>query len=176
MKEKVILVDENDKEVGSLEKMAAHLNGGRKHRAFSVLVFNNKHELMLQQRALSKYHCGGMWTNTCCSHPRLNEETEAAAHRRLMEEMGIDCELKEVFSFNYEAKVNNELTENEFDHVFIGNFNDEPKINKDEAEAWKWISIAELEKEVRQNPEKFTVWFKVILLGLLENKIFKKLI
>lgn len=176
MKEKVILVDKDDKELGTLEKMAAHRNGGTKHRAFSVLVFNNKNELMLQQRAFSKYHCGGLWTNTCCSHPRPNETTEAAAHRRLMEEMGFDCELKEVFSFNYEAKVNNELTENEYDHVFLGKFNEEPKINKDEAESWKWISITDLETEVRQNPEKFTVWFKVILLGLLENEIFKKLI
>lgn len=173
MAEQVILVDEQDKQLGTLEKMAAHLNGGTKHRAFSVLIFNDKNELMLQQRAISKYHCGGLWTNTCCSHPRPGEQTEAAAHRRLMEEMGFDCELKEVFGFNYEARVNNELTENEYDHVFMGKYNEEAKINRDEAENWKWISMTDLEKEVRQNPEKFTVWFKVILLGLLENKIFK---
>lgn len=171
MTEQVILVDEQDKQLGTLEKMAAHLNGGTKHRAFSVLIFNNKNELMLQQRALSKYHCGGQWTNTCCSHPRPDETTEAAAYRRLMEEMGFDCELKETFAFNYETKVNNELTENEYDHVFMGKYNLEPRINKDEAESWKWISIKDLESEINQKPDLFTVWFKIILLGLLEKKI-----
>ena len=171
MEEKVILVDKNDNQLGILEKMAAHLNGGTKHRAFSVLIFNDKNELMLQQRAISKYHCGGLWTNTCCSHPRLNETTESAAHRRLMEEMGFDCELKEIFSFNYEAKVNNELTENEYDHVFIGKYNLEPKLNMSEAENWKWISISDLETEIKQKPDLFTVWFKIIFSTLREKKI-----
>ncbi len=163
MTENVILVDDNDNQIGVEEKIAAHQNGGKRHRAFSILIFNDKNELMLQQRALSKYHCGGLWTNTCCSHPRPGEETEAAAHRRLQEEMGFDCELREKFSFNYTAPLDHDLTENEHDHVFVGNYNLEPKINKEEAESWKWISMIELNKDVLENPDKYTFWFKVIL-------------
>jgi len=162
MEEKVILVDKNDKEKGSAEKMEAHKNGGQKHRAFSVLIFNNKGEVMLQQRAMSKYHCGGMWTNTCCSHPFPGEDVEAGAHRRLKEEMGFDTELAKIMEFNYEAKVNNELSENEYDHVFVGEYNEEPVLNKNEAMEWKWITKKDLDKDMTENQDKYTVWFRII--------------
>jgi isopentenyl-diphosphate delta-isomerase len=160
--EQVVLVDENDKEIGTEEKMAAHQNGGKRHRAFSILIFNDKNELMLQQRAFSKYHAGGLWTNTCCSHPRPGESTVAAAHRRLIEEMGFDTELKEIFSFKYQVKLDHNLTENEYDHFFIGKYNLEPKINKEEAEAWKWITEENLNRDIKANLLKYTFWFKEI--------------
>lgn len=159
----VILVDDQDNELGVEEKIAAHENGGKRHRAFSILIFNDKNELMLQQRALNKYHCGGLWTNTCCSHPRPGEKTEAAAHRRLQEEMGFNCNILEKFSFNYTAPLDHDLTENEHDHVFVGYYNQEPIINKDEVESWKWISMEDLYKDVSKNPNNYTFWFKVIL-------------
>jgi isopentenyl-diphosphate delta-isomerase len=163
MNEFVILVDDQDKEIGIEEKIAAHQNGGKRHRAFSILIFNNKGELMLQQRAFKKYHCGGLWTNTCCSHPRPGEEILSAAHRRLQEEMGFDCELKEIFEFNYTAPLDHDLTENEHDHVFVGYYDLEPNINPLEAESWKWISIADLNEDIKNNPQNYTFWFKVIL-------------
>ncbi len=162
MEERVILVDKNDNEIGSAEKMEAHRNGGKKHRAFSVVIFNDKGETMLQQRAMEKYHCGGMWTNTCCSHPRIGENTKDAAHRRLFEEMGFDTELKEIFAFNYTAKVNNELTENEYDHVFIGQYNQNPNINEDEVMDWRWIDKNSLNTEMIKHPKMYTEWFKII--------------
>ena len=159
----VILVDDLDKEIGVEEKITAHQNGGKKHRAFSVLIFNDKNELMLQQRALNKYHCGGLWTNTCCGHPRPGEETEAAACRRLKEEMGFDCIMEEKFSFNYTVPLDHDLTENECDHVFVGHYNQKPEINREEAKSWKWISVEELKKDLIKNPQNYTFWFKVIL-------------
>jgi len=162
MKETVILVDDFDKEIGTEEKIKAHQNGGKRHRAFSVLIFNDNDELMLQQRAISKYHCGGLWTNTCCSHPKPEEKTEEAAHRRLLEEMGFDCKLQEKFCFKYSAPLDHDLTENEYDHVFVGYYNLEPKINREEAESWKWIAKQDLNKDIELNPEKYTPWFKII--------------
>ncbi|MEI8067540.1 MAG: isopentenyl-diphosphate Delta-isomerase [Candidatus Shapirobacteria bacterium] len=162
MNENVILVNDSDQEIGVEEKIEAHRNGGKRHRAFSILIFNDKDELMLQQRAFSKYHCGGLWTNTCCSHPRPGEKTEDAAHRRLVEEMGFDVELMEKFSFNYIAPLDHDLTENEHDHVFVGYYNLEPKINPDEVESWKWISKADLNKDIESNPQNYTFWFKRI--------------
>ena len=158
--EKVILIDKNDMPTGTMEKMEAHEKGVL-HRAFSIFIFNEKGELMLQQRALSKYHSPGLWTNTCCSHPREGEKTIDAAHRRLIEEMGFDCEIKEVFSFTYKADVGQGLTENEFDHVYIGKFDDDPKINPDEVNDWKFVSMEEIRKDMKLSPEQYTVWFRI---------------
>ncbi len=127
--EEVILVDENDNELGKEEKLKAHKEG-KLHRCFSILIFNSKEELLIQKRAKNKYHSGGLWANTCCSHPKPGEDTEIAAHRRLKEEFGFDCELKQLFNFTYKKTFDNGLTENEFDHVFIGITNSEPIPNK----------------------------------------------
>jgi len=162
IQEMVILVDEHDKEIGLMEKQEAHIKG-LLHRAFSVMVFNGKGEMLLQQRALSKYHSGGLWTNTCCSHPRQGETTEQAAHRRLQEEMGFDCELKLHQTFIYKAPFDNGLTEHELDHVFVGTYNQDPHINPEEVNDFHWISLSELDQQLRNQPEKFTVWFKMIM-------------
>jgi isopentenyl-diphosphate delta-isomerase len=155
----VILVDKNDKEVGIGEKIKTHQEG-KLHRAFSIFVFNSNGELLLQKRAKSKYHCGGMWSNTCCSHPRPGESVEKAVHRRLKEEMGFDCELKEIFSFTYKVKFDDNFFEHEYDHVFIGNFDGKPNPNPEEVGEWKWISIEELKKDIRKNPDSYTYWLK----------------
>ena len=162
MEDQVILVDNDDQEVGKVEKMAVH-EKGLLHRAFSVLVFNSKGELLLQQRAKSKYHCGGLWTNTCCSHPRPGETILKAAGRRLFEEMGIRCELEEIFSFSYRIEFPNGLTENEFDHVLIGKSDDQPKPDPKEVEQWRWVSLKALRTEIRKNPEIYTYWFKILI-------------
>lgn len=167
MIEEVILVDKNDKEIGSEEKIKAH-RAGKLHRAFSILVFNSNKELLLQKRQKAKYHCGGLWTNTCCSHPRLGETLQKAIHRRLKEEMGFDCQLKKAFSFIYKAEFDNGLTENEYDHVFIGKFDGQPKPNPDEVDSCKWILINELKKDINKNPQKYTPWLKVIIGEYLE--------
>lgn len=168
MVEEVILVDEQDREVGFMEKMEAH-EKALLHRAFSVFVFNSKGELMIHQRAFEKYHSGGLWTNTCCSHPRKNETIEQAAHRRLMEEMGFDCELKEVFSFIYKAELDQGLTEHELDHVLIGEFEGTPNLNPDEVAAWKFISLDDLQADVENNPDVYTVWFKIALKEVIDH-------
>ncbi|MBU4141770.1 isopentenyl-diphosphate Delta-isomerase [Patescibacteria group bacterium] len=160
MEEKIILVDKNDCEIGLGEKLKVHQEG-KLHRAFSIFVFNSKGKLMLQQRAKSKYHSGGLWTNTCCSHPRAGEKIESAAHRRLKEEMGFDCEVKEIFSFIYKAKLDHGLWEYEFDHIFAGKFDGEPKINPEEADGWKWTELSDLKKDILKNPKNYTVWFKI---------------
>lgn len=159
MKKEIILVDKNDKQIGIGEKMQVHKEG-LLHRAFSVFIFNNKNELLLQKRAKSKYHCGGLWTNTCCSHPKPNEDTTSAAHARLVEEMGFDCPIKEIFSFMYKAKFNNNLYEHEFDHVFFGNYDKNPIPKKLEVEDWKWIDLNTLKKDLQINPDNYTFWFK----------------
>lgn len=163
----IILVDEKDNEVGTGEKMQVH-QAGLLHRCFSIFIFNSKGELLLQKRAKSKYHSGGLWSNTCCSHPRPNQNLKEEAKRRLKEEMGIDCDLKEIFSFIYKAKLGN-LIEYEFDHVFFGKFDGNPKPNKREVEDWKWINPKELKKDIKENPQKYTFWFKKIL-----NKVLNK--
>jgi len=159
--EYVILVDENDQEIGSMEKQEAH-EKGLLHRAFSVFVFNENKELLLQQRALTKYHSAGLWTNTCCSHPRIGETIEQAAHRRLTEEMGFDCELITKTSFIYKAAFENGLTEHEFDHVLVGNFNGEISFNPTEVKNFKWINLEELQIDLLQNNQNYTAWFKII--------------
>ena len=162
MPEEIILVDKNDKEIGTDEKMKVHQDG-KLHRCFSIFVFNSKNKMLLQKRATEKYHCGGLWTNTCCSHPRKGELLKEATHRRLQEEMGFDCELKEIGDFIYKAEFDNGLTEHEYDHVFTGKFDGEPDLNPAEADDYKWISSEELKKEIKKNPESFTVWFKIAM-------------
>ena len=159
MPEKVILVDKDDKEIGIGEKIKTHKEG-KLHRCFSVFIFNSKNELLLQRRARSKYHSGGLWTNTCCSHPRPNEPTEKSVHRRLKEEMGFDCEVKEIFSFIYKVKFDNGLWEHEYDHVFFGKFDGEPKPNPEEVDEWKWVSLEKLKKDIQENPDNYTYWLK----------------
>ena len=159
-KEKVILVDENDNQVGVMPKLEAHQKG-LLHRAFSVFIFNSKYELLLQKRASSKYHSGGLWTNTCCSHPREGEEILDAAKRRLIEEMGIDTSLRKVHDFIYKAELDNDLTEHEFDHVLYGIYNEDPIINKDEADDFKWIDMDSLNEDIKTNGNNYTIWFKI---------------
>ena len=159
-KEKVILVDENDTQVGLMPKLEAHQKG-LLHRAFSIFIFNSNHQLLLQKRAISKYHSGGLWTNTCCSHPREGEETINAANRRLIEEMGIKTNLRKVFDFIYKAELDNELIENEFDHVFYGLYNEDPIINTKEADDFKWIDMETLNNDIAINGQNYTVWFKI---------------
>ena len=167
MSEYVILVDPKDRETGTMEKMEAHQKA-LLHRAFSVFVFNSKGELLLQQRAAHKYHSPLLWTNTCCSHPRPGEDVGDAANRRLQEEMGMSCELSPTFQFTYIAPFDNGLTEHELDHVFIGISNDEPKINRDEVESYRYLGMSQIEEEMRQNPEKFTSWFKICFQQIKE--------
>lgn len=173
--EKVILVDRADRKKGIAEKMEAHRKGIL-HRAFSILIFNKKGEMLLQQRARSKYHSGGLWTNACCSHPRPGEKMKEAIHRRLKEEMGFDCPLKEVGSFIYKVNLDKGLMEHEFDHVFIGYYNGKVRINKREAERYKWVSLKFLEQDIKKNPRKYTEWFKIILKKLKrwDEKIKRK--
>ncbi len=160
--ENVILVDTADTIVGSMEKYEAHRKG-LLHRAFSVFLFNDQDQLLLQQRALDKYHCGGLWTNSCCSHQRLGESNLDAAGRRLMEELGIKAfDLHDAFSFVYSAQFDNGLTEHEFDHVLIGKFNGEPAFNPTEVAAVQYMDQNQIEEEITLFPDKFTPWFKLI--------------
>lgn len=162
--EQVILVDEHDCEVGALEKLAAHQAGGILHRAFSVFLVDPQGRWLLQQRAAAKYHFPGLWTNACCSHPRPGEGTAAAAHRRLREELGCDCDLVERFQFIYRATSAAEgLTEHEYDHVFTGVFSGAIRPDPAEVAAVRWIETAALDREVREQPERFTPWFKLAL-------------
>ena len=160
-KRKVILVDEKDNPLGTGEKLKTHREG-KLHRAFSIFVFNSKGELLLQKRAKGKYHSGGLWTNACCSHPEPGRNLKAEAEKRLQEEMGFTCDLKEISSFIYKADLGG-LIEHEFDHVFLGKFDGNPKPDNREAEDWKWISLTELKQDIKDNPDKYTYWFKVIL-------------
>lgn len=170
MSDEVILVDDEDKRVGTADKLEAHRQGGKLHRAFSVFIFNSKGQLLLQKRAEGKYHSGGLWTNTCCSHPRPGEPTKAAAERRLEEEMGFTCDLEEVFSFIYRAKFE-DLTEHEYDHVFFGVCEPETNLEPDpeEVEDWKWVSKQELMRDVKNNSDNYTPWFKQALDRVLKE-------
>jgi len=160
MIEEVILVSEDDIAIGIMEKIEAHQKG-LLHRAFSIFIFNEKKELLLQQRALTKYHSSGLWTNTCCSHPRPNETTLQAANRRLNEEMGINTELIFKDFFTYKTTFDNGLTEHEFDHVYFGTFNNNPIINTDEVDSYLWINIEALKEKIKLSPNEFTSWFKI---------------
>jgi isopentenyl-diphosphate delta-isomerase len=159
--EQVILVNEQDEMLGLMEKMEAH-EKGLLHRAFSVFIFNDDGEMMLQQRAHSKYHSGGLWTNTCCSHPRAGESNVDAAKRRLQEEMGFSCDVEKAFDFIYKKHLDKGLIEHEFDHVFFGKYNGKPSINPEEVGDWKWLHPMEVAADIKHHPEKYTEWFKII--------------
>jgi len=160
--EKVILVDENDNELGSMEKIEAHQKS-MLHRAISVFIVSHSGEWLLQRRALHKYHSPGLWTNACCSHPYPGETSMVAAHRRLKEEMGLQSELKEIFHFTYLEKLDNNMTEHELDHVFLGFTDEKPTINSEEVEDWKYISYSDISDEINNNPENYTIWFRKIM-------------
>jgi isopentenyl-diphosphate delta-isomerase len=159
--EQVILVNKNDEAIGVMNKLEAHEKAVL-HRAFSVFVLNDSNEVMLQQRAHHKYHSPLLWTNTCCSHQRVGETNIEAGKRRLYEEMGFKTELKELFHFIYKAPFDNGLTEHELDHVMIGYYNKNPAINYEEVESWKWMKIEDIKVDMSENPNLYTVWFKII--------------
>ncbi|MBA3664235.1 MAG: isopentenyl-diphosphate Delta-isomerase [Bacteroidetes bacterium] len=162
MEEQVILIDENDVQIGLCGKLLAH-ESGQLHRAISVFIFNQKNEMLLQRRAQTKYHSGGLWTNACCSHPRPGESIEKAAQRRLKEEMGIEADsLFYAFHFIYKAKLDKGLTEHELDHVFIGKTDEQPKPDPAEVCEYKYLSVEEIKEDLKQHPEKYTYWFKRI--------------
>jgi len=162
MDEQIILVSAEDEPIGTMGKLEAHQKG-LLHRAFSIFIKNPDGRFMLQQRARTKYHSGGLWTNTVCGHPRAGEDTLAAAHRRLQEEMGFDCSLEESFVFQYAAPLDHGLKENEIDHVFIGTFDEEVRANPEEADDWAWMTREEIEKGLTAQPGKYTYWFKVAM-------------
>ena len=168
--EEVVLVDQNNNVIGYMEKMEAH-EKGLLHRAFSIFIFNSNNELLLQQRAISKYHSGGLWTNTCCSHPRKQEKFIDAAKRRLIEEMGMSANLEKAFSFTYKAHLDHNLIEHELDWVFIGKSDVLPVINKDEVESYKYINFQDLIKDVDDNPDIYTEWLKICLNKVSEHII-----
>lgn len=161
MEERVILVDERDRAIGTMEKLAAHREG-LLHRAISVFIFNDEDELLLQQRAAHKYHSAGLWTNTCCSHPLPDEAAMDAAHRRLQEEMGMKSDLSFAFSFQYRAAFDNGLMEHELDHVFIGHSNGHPTPNPAEVIDYRWLSQSAIEHGILAQPDAYTAWFKLI--------------
>lgn len=168
--EHVILVNSNDEEIGTMEKMEAHLSGIL-HRAFSVFIFNSKGELLMQQRASGKYHSAGKWTNTCCSHPRLNEKTTDAATRRLKEEMGMVCDLKYGFHFIYQAALEEGLSENEYDHVYFGISDAFPVPDPEEVSAFGYTSMPELKKAIESSPDDYTEWLKICFDRVMEEYV-----
>jgi len=168
MEEQVILVNERDEKIGLMPKLEAHQKGIL-HRAFSIFVFNDNNELMLQQRALNKYHSPGLWTNTCCSHQRDGETSLEAGKRRLEEEMGFITPLKETESFIYKAPFDNGLTEHELDHILVGNYNGVPEINQAEVASWKWMTLEQIQKDMQINPDDYTAWFKIIIDKFHQN-------
>lgn len=173
MEENIILVDENDQQLGVMPKMLAH-QLGKLHRAFSIFIFNDKGELLIQQRAAHKYHSAGQWANSCCSHPRPNESTFDAAKRRLMEELGFTTEISPRGYFLYRSDVYGGLIEHEYDHLFVGHYNGPIFANPDEVSNTRWISLTELELAVTNNPEQFTPWFKLILDQVSDDFLIKK--
>ena len=170
MNETIILVDQKDSPIGYEEKIAAHKNGGRLHRAFSIFILNSKNQLLLQQRSAEKPIFRKLWSNSCCSHPLKGEELEKATHRKLQQEFGFDANMEEVFSFTYKAKDETSgLTEHEFDHVFIGKYDGSPKPNPSEIANWKWVSVADLKKDLNKNPDRYTPWLKPALDKLVQE-------
>lgn len=168
MPEFVVLVDAHDQPIGTAEKLQAHLDA-RLHRAFSVFVFNSQGQMMLQQRAHHKYHSAGLWSNTCCSHPRPGEPVEGAAHRRLQEEMGFDCPVERLFGFTYKVALDRGLYEHEYDHVLAGIFDGTPAPNPEEVADWKWMQPADVLRDVERRPTQYTHWFKQVLQRTLAH-------
>ena len=164
----LILVDEHDNELGTMDKIEAH-EKGLLHRAFSVFIFNSKDELLLQQRADEKYHSAGLWSNTCCSHPYFGEQINDAVSRRLNEEMGMECKTRFQFSFIYKAQLENGLIEHEYDHVYFGKSDDFPKPDPSEVKNWKNMSLPELKKDIALNPEAYSPWLKICLPKVIEE-------
>src|SRR5437868_680680 len=164
--EQVILVNEQDEEIGIMEKMQAHEKAAL-HRAISIFIFNGRNEMLLQQRAMKKYHSGGLWTNACCSHPRPGEETQTAALRRLKEELGFETPLHKVFEFTYKASFDNGLTEHEFDHVFVGKYDGAIYPDKKEVQDYCFKSLEEIESSLQSHPHKYSVWFKLAFLCII---------
>ena len=162
MEEKVILVDEQDQEIGEAGKMQAHQEA-RLHRSFTIFIFNSKGEILLQQRAKTKYHSGGLWSNACCGHPRPGEGTKEAAQRRLREEMGFGCDLEEVLQFTYKVKLDKGLWEHEFDHTFRGVYDGEVNPNPEEVDDFKWVDRETLLRDVKEHPQRYAEWFKIVL-------------
>jgi isopentenyl-diphosphate delta-isomerase len=165
--QQVILVDGRDVPIGVMEKMEAHQKG-LLHRAFSIFIFNQQGEMLLQQRALTKYHSGGLWTNSCCSHPQPGEDTITSAQKRLQEEMGFTTNLQKIFDFVYRAEFNNGLTEHEFDHIFAGEYEGIAEYNQEEVMACSYKSMEELDNMLQQDPTKFTKWFRLAFPGVKE--------
>lgn len=172
MPEYIITVDEQDREIGSIEKMEAHRQGVL-HRAFSILVLNKKGELLLQRRALHKYHTPGLWSNTCCSHQRVGEALEEAVARRLQEELGFTCDCKEIHHFKYYVEFDNGLIEHEMDHVFIGEYDGEVIPNNEEVDEIRWVKLEDLRQEMKEKPEEFTYWFKILMEQLEQLPEYK---
>ena len=166
--EQVILVDTEDNAIGLMEKMEAH-EKALLHRAFSVFVFDTQGRMLIHRRALSKYHSGGLWTNTCCSHPRAEESAQEAAHRRLQEEMGFDCDLDYRFHFVYKAELDQGLTEHELDHVFTGVYEGDIKPEPEEVMDYRYITMEDLDKELAEDPSRYTEWFKIALPTVREH-------
>ena len=162
MEEFVVLVNEKDEEIGTMEKMEVHVQG-KLHRAFSILLFNSEGQMLIQKRAQEKYHSAGLWTNTCCSHPRPAEDILEAGARRLKEEMGIDLKPRLAYKFIYRADFINNLVEYEYDYVLTGEFEGEPLVNPGEVEDWKYVGLEDLRKDIQIHPQNYTVWFKLIL-------------
>lgn len=158
----VILVDKDDKQIGTMEKMEAHRKG-ELHRAFSVIVFNSQGEMLLQKRAKTKYHSGGLWTNACCSHPLPGEKIDDTVKRRVKEEIGIEVQPTFSYKFLYKTLLDQNLIEHELDHVFVAEFDGKPALNSEEAEDWKYASVDWLKEDVKKNPSHYTYWFKLIL-------------
>ncbi|WP_163192142.1 isopentenyl-diphosphate Delta-isomerase [Clostridium thermarum] len=171
----IILVDKDDNKIGLMSKKDAHLTGAL-HRAFSIYVFNSQGEFLLQRRAKTKYHSGGLWSNTCCSHPVPNVPMDELVHHRLMEEMGFDCHLNKIFCYYYSTSFENNLMEHEYVHVYIGFYDGTPQPNITEAEDWKWMPIDALIDDIRDNPKNYTYWFKKAFKRVLTHLNASKII
>lgn len=169
VEERVVLVDAYDAEIGTTEKLAAH-RSGKLHRAFSIMLFNSAGETLLQRRALGKYHSGGLWSNSCCGHPRPGENTIGAAERRLWEEMRMSCSLRPYNSFVYHADLGAELREHEYDHLFVGNTDAEPRPDVAEVMQWTWMGVRELTWDVASNPARYTAWLPLVLGALAQQR------
>lgn len=167
MSDLIVLVDESDREVGTKDRLATHVDGAL-HRAVSVYVFNSVERLLLTRRAACKYHSGGLWTNTCCTHPKPGESTQDAARRCLRKEVGIDCEITSAFHFIYRAELANGLTEHELDHVFVATYDIDPNLDPNESDAYEWVDPQELSRDIEAHPEKYTAWLPLSLNRAIE--------